>query len=57
MAKAPRAQAIDPEAQYRIKLNRVVQIGTTVLKPKDDNIVKGKRLAELGEAVTSYQKV
>lgn len=57
MAKAPRSTTIDPEAQYRVKLSRPVRDGLLILRPRDDVVVKGKRIEALGDAVASFEKL
>lgn len=59
MAKAKGASEIDPEAQYRVTLNRVVKRGSIVLRPRaeTDIILKGRVVAELGDAVETYDQV
>jgi hypothetical protein len=57
---APKAPDIDPEANYRVTLTRAVRVGKngdTVLSPAKDNVVKGKVIATLGDAVESYALV
>lgn len=49
--------AIEPEETYAVTLNRAVPFRKRVLRPQDDVRVKGKIIAELGDAVDSYEKV
>lgn len=56
MAKKPSA-SVDPDAQYRVVLTRTVKVGSAVLRPRNENIVKGKLIETLGDAVESYEKV
>ena len=48
-----------PEEYYKVKLNKVVKLGegdtATVLHPMSENIVKGKILSQLGDALESYE--
>jgi hypothetical protein len=49
---------VQPEQYYKVKLSRVVQLGPngeTVLSPMTENIVKGKVLESLGDAIESYE--
>ena len=55
-ADAP-ATAIDPEAQYRIKVKRPATAGSMRLKPRNSYTVKGKLIAGLGDAVEVIEKV
>lgn len=58
MAKAKAASEIDPEAQYSVKLNRVVRHGILILRPRDENIVlKGRLVEALGDAIKTFEKV
>lgn len=56
MAKAPRVSNIEPEAMYRVKLSRVVVRNGHVMRPRDDVVVKGKVIAELGDAVVAIER-
>lgn len=59
MAKAPKAPAIDAEAQYRVTLSRPVRLSNGILlRPRDhDIVVKGARIEELGDAVISSEQI
>lgn len=48
---------LDPEAEYRVKLARAVPFGAMVLRPRDPVRLKGRIVAELGDAVASYERV
>ncbi|BBF92353.1 hypothetical protein [Blastochloris tepida] len=54
---ATAAADLDPEAEYRVKLARAVPFGALVLRPRDPVRLKGRIVAELGDAVASYEKV
>ena len=51
------ADKIDPKAQYRVKLKFGVIRNGVALLTTNDNVVKGKVLVELGDAVESYERV
>jgi len=57
-AKTSDAPAVDPEGVYRVALLRSVTLknGQTI-RPKDDLTVKGKVIADLGDAVKSFEQV
>lgn len=57
MAKTTTTPEIDPEGQYRVMLVRAVEFRGRTLKPRNENIVKGKYISELGDAVSGYEKV
>ena len=54
-AEAP-AGAIDPAKTYRVTLARAVKYGPTWLRPNMAITVSAETLAELGDAVTSYEE-
>lgn len=64
MAKKPEqgeggvsAPPIDPEAFYRVRLKKPVpRPNGRVLKPLSEHVMKGSVIAELGDAVASYEK-
>lgn len=56
-AAAVSAASVQPEGQYRVKLSRPVRVGDTLLRPFHDNIVKGKHIAAMGDAVTAIETV
>jgi hypothetical protein len=44
------ALKIDPEKHYRVQVARVVDVENARLKPRTDNVVKGKVLAKIAKA-------
>jgi hypothetical protein len=55
---APVAPAPDPEKSYRLKLARAVEVAPNVwARPQHETIVKGSVIADLGDAVISYEEV
>lgn len=57
VTEAPALPAIDPDAEYSVKLSRAVPYGRMVLRPQDPVKLKGKVIAGLGDAVASYEKL
>lgn len=58
MAKEKVASGFDPEAQYRVTLNRVVRHGSMILRPRDEDILlKGRLVEALGDAIETFEKV
>ena len=58
MAAKKKASIYDPEAQYVVKLNRVADgPGGVKLLPPNRNVVKGKFIDALGDAVDSAELV
>jgi hypothetical protein len=57
-AAAPTGPVIDPLKSYRLKLARSVEIAPKVwARPAHETIVKGGLIADLGDAVISYEEV
>lgn len=52
MAKAPKP-AIDPEALFDVRVNKVIKAAGQTFRPSGSYTVKGKVLAELGDAVVT----
>jgi hypothetical protein len=58
MSPRKKASAYEPEAQYLIKINRIVDgPGGIKLLPPNRNVVKGKFIDDLGDAVDSAEQV
>lgn len=55
---ATKTNKIDPEARYRVKVNRVIRLANGVLlKPRNGNFVKGKILSTILSDVAQYEAV
>lgn len=61
MAKSttPKAAAFEPDAMYRVKVNRVVTIAGVKFKPANDYRVRGSALSDpdVKDAIESAEKV
>jgi len=64
MAKKPQAapepgaaQSVVPDAQYRVKIKKVVTAAGVRFKPRHGYIVKGRVVEQLGDAISSIEKV
>ncbi len=56
-AETPAFAAIEPDAIYKVQLARAVPFGRMILRPQDEVKLKGKVVVDLGDAVTSYEKL
>ena len=56
-AETPAVATLDPDAIYRVQLARAVPYGRMILRPQDEVKLKGKVIADLGDAVASYEKI
>ncbi|WP_024275960.1 hypothetical protein [Hyphomicrobium sp. 802] len=48
------ALPIQPDAFYKVKVNRVATIGNHKIRPSGDYTLKGRAVTALGDAVKSY---
>jgi hypothetical protein len=56
-AKKPTAPAIDPAATYRVRLAKTVRHGPTWLRPNARVTLSGTALAELKDAIASFEAI
>jgi hypothetical protein len=56
--KPAEGATFEPEAQYRVKLNKRVDLGKgKYLFPGEDNVVKGKVAQGFGDAIESAERI
>lgn len=58
-ARAVSMANLDPDGQYRIKLNRAAKHGNDLLRPRDDHVIRGSSVKAIvpQEAIESLEKV